>query len=610
MSFGGAECSTGANPLAQLSKHVQKDGSLMRERLAPGLAGQLPIDGSLRSTPQEMAAADKAMMDNFFAQEQAAAAGDPFAMEAIRREISLMQAGPTAAPQMPVHQHHAPIAAPQNWAAEFGPEQQHARVHSPAGFDAAEFASFQAPVQSPAAGQHQHAHQHQRPYFRPQGYNMLGGLRLQGMQGMPQHQAPVVQGKGKEKMVELDDQNWEKQFAELELSGRELSEEEQAAAIERELNEQGAAFEDFESVWKGIEADQAENGMLDTNWLDEFDSTKTWTPQDSMTTTLPNMGEYTFEPENPYADLKNAFEEGKRILESGGNLSLAALAFEAAVQQDPKHVEAWTLLGAAQAQNEKEAPAIRALETAVRLDEKNLQALMDLAVSYTNEGYDSSAYNTLERWLLAKYPQLTPATPANSEQERIFTRERVTDLFLQAAQLSPDGQVVDSDVQVGLGVLFYGAEEYDKAVDCFSVALQFDYDARLKNHLLWNRLGATLANSGRPEEAINAYEKALEINPNFVRARYNLGVSCINIGCFEEAAQHLLGALSMHKVARDKASEQARDLGIDPVRILHNESTNLYDTLRRVFGQMGRRDLAERVVAGMDVDSFRNEFDF
>lgn len=347
----------------------------------------------------------------------------------------------------------------------------------------------------------------------------------------------------------------------------------------------------------------------------------------------PDLGHYMFEENNLFRDVPNAYEEGQKIMREGGNLSLAALAFEAAVQKQEDFVDAWVALGQAQAQNEKEAPAIRALEQALKLDANNLDALMGLSVSYTNEGYDSLAYRTLERWIGVKYPSLgIPTAGALGEEEDMgFTdrhalHEKVTNYFLEAAQLNPDGENVDVDVQVGLGVLFYGSEDYDKAVDCFTAALNSAHHGSLKRegeeHLLWNRLGATLANSGRSEEAIDAYSQALDIRANFVRARYNLGVSCINLGVLDQAAAHLLGALSMHRVmeseGRAKAAELLKDgHGNDVVDdafvnnlLQQNQSTNLYDTLRRVFTQMSRRDLAEQVGPDMDLDRLRGEFDF
>jgi peroxin-5 len=83
----------------------------------------------------------------------------------------------------------------------------------------------------------------------------------------------------------------------------------------------------------------------------------------------------------------------------------------------------------------------------------------------------------------------------------------------------------------------------------------------------------------------------------------------------------LLGALSMHRVieteGRQKAAEllsdgngNAVDDSVVEGLLAQNQSTNLYDTLRRTFGAMNRRDLSDRVGPDMDLDSLRGEFDF
>ena len=578
----------------------------------------------------------------------------PFAMEQMRRDLDGYR---TTVPRI-----HSP-----DWASEFDPGEQ-ARMEAafqvpksggfvPAGFTPAEFQRFQqierngsARVGSPTSHTPFQANRFDRQLGRDYTMNlgMMGSpYRPMSLQRRPSEQQTTAKGKGR--MVELDETGWEQQFAEMDAATQRDLDAEANAAMERELNDMDRSvlsetneFGDFESVWRGIQAETAnarsmmDNGeygmhmgeelpLRDFDTWDNFDSNFHDRYRDPM------MGNYIFEEENPFSATKDPFEEGVRIMNEGGNLSLAALAFEAAVQRDPQHVQAWCRLGSAQAQNEKESPAIRALEQAIKLDPQNLSALMGLAISYTNEGYDSTAYRTLERWISTKYPQILSPNDLTPEGDFGFTdrhvlHEKVTAQFIRAAQLSPDGEHMDPDVQVGLGVLFYGAEEYGKAVDCFEAALASTESGTTNEpqqaHLLWNRLGATLANSGRSEEAIAAYEQALTLNPNFVRARYNLGVSCINIGVLPQAAQHLLGALSMHRVVEREGMQRVKEvIGEDPRRntidegdvermMGMNQSTNLLETLKRVFNSMGRRDLMEKVEDGMDIEQFKGEFDF
>jgi peroxin-5 len=513
-----------------------------------------------------------------FAQQRAQLPGMP--VEAAWNMDKLHQSLPHQG--MPADQRH--------WATEFSPGLQGPQMTQAPGFSAGEFARFQnaSPGMVERTASPMAANQAGMMGYRPQFGGYAPPMGMMGMGGMSQFQPPpqVQQlDKGKGRMVELDDNQWEEQFKQLEQSDRDLDAEANAAinieleGIDRSVEDTGDQLEtetdhfgDFESIWRGIQAETQnarelaeeemfENGLGMDDWND-FDGLNTHTAE------TPSLGDYLFEQNNPFQQQTDPYAEGVEIMDSGGNLSLAALAFEAAVQKDPSHVEAWVRLGSAQAQNEKEIPAIRALERALSLDPGNLEALMSLAVSYTNEGYETSAYRTLERWVSVKYPQVITA-PLDEPKEIGFTQrielhQKVTDLFIQAAQLSPSGELMDPDVQVGLGVLFYAADDHSTAVDCFTSAIESGetgvVNQRQNMHLLWNRLGATMANSGRSEEAIQAYERALELRPNFVRARYNLGVSCINMGVLPEAAGHLLGALEMHRVDEVEARQKAREI--------------------------------------------------
>lgn len=317
----------------------------------------------------------------------------------------------------------------------------------------------------------------------------------------------------------------------------------------------------------------------------------------------------------------NFIEEGLKRMNSG-DIPAAVLLFEAATKSEPENVDGWRLLGISQAKNENDHKAIAAMKRCLALEPTNLEALMYLATSLTNESMPTEACYALQEWLKQhpKYKHLveeavptqdtssqiylgpTPLSKrwSTNNQNDIFMNgfyEAVRKGFINAALLSPDEP--DADVQCGLGVLFNVSGEFEKAADCFKTAVSVCHT----DHTLWNRLGASLANGGKSEEAMSAYREALLRYPGYIRARYNLSISCIILGAAREAVDHLLTVLNI----QDAGPESVRDtinIGRE-----HVTSSSVWSTLRSALMLLGRSDLFESLDE-RNLSKLNEEFEF
>ncbi|KAF9452729.1 TPR-like protein [Macrolepiota fuliginosa MF-IS2] len=631
MSFqslvSGSECAAPANPLSQVLKHTEGDRSLQQLHQLPSTAG-----------PSVANEQDLALARQFFDAQGPPTSFAPHPAELAR--LSQMpggQGGPNLheawAMEQQKQQAYRPLedSKQAGWVAEFGAPSQ---VTSPVSSTQQQSISARPEFQQ------------RNSYMSPMGmygssmpmYGMSGGM----FHGMNATHTMADQGKGKGKSREAD---FEAAFAQIAASLQEQSsrieevkdgvDDINEAMEKTKLHENSTSETDFQKVWEELQASElpppegdmakweAEFNQLMNAQRDELEDDygssmqKAWETNlgDFSTDSVPGgriefddegvpvLEPYIFEKNNKYMaepPTRSLLDEAKALLEQNGSLSEAALMLEAAIQKgqlgEGGH-EAWILLGETRNMDEREEAGMRALMEGVKKAEANGTpgpGMMSLAISFTNESYDKGSHSMLLRWLRATHPthpvpeETLSAMKTNSAWD---THTRITELFLDLTREHHSRGILDPDLQIGLGVLFYTNSDYDHAKDCFATAL----GTRPRDYLLWNRLGSSLSNGNKPEEALGAYREALSLRPTYTRAIYNVGVACLNIGAYKEASEHFLSAISLQESSTGDSNDQ------------------IWYTLRRALLSMERPDLANmaQVENKGNLDVFRREgFDF
>jgi len=233
-----------------------------------------------------------------------------------------------------------------------------------------------------------------------------------------------------------------------------------------------------------------------------------------------------------------------------GEIKSAISSCETELQLHNEHnAKAWYLLGKCHAEQDEDAKAIACLERSVEMDPYSPPALLALGVSHVNELNHGRALLYLQNWMThnPKYagldiPDATEDLYAETSQKETAFDEAQR-LLLSAMEHDPS----DAHVHEALGVVYNVSRDYDAAISSFQKALDLSPD---ENYSLWNKLGATLANANRSDEALPHYHSALQLRPKYARAWLNMAISHSNLKNYDEAARCYLQTLSLNPSAR------------------------------------------------------------
>ena len=220
------------------------------------------------------------------------------------------------------------------------------------------------------------------------------------------------------------------------------------------------------------------------------------------------------------AAAQSLYSQGLGIL-SRDDYARAVTFFEKAVDIDPNYAEAWYQAGFCYGMLGRHNEALKASRQAARLRPNWTETFVNIgASSYALGQYKEAAeaYRTAtkldETNPESQYALGLSLGKLNRTDEEILAYKR-------AVAVKPDhAHSIEK-----LGLAYFKQKRYAEAIQSFEQLKTYKPDAKTYNYL-----GESYLEIGKPEESLTAFNNAVSYNPDFDKARYNLGRAYLKQG--------------------------------------------------------------------------------
>lgn len=240
-------------------------------------------------------------------------------------------------------------------------------------------------------------------------------------------------------------------------------------------------------------------------------------------------------------------EQGLKCYEKG-DLPNAGRYYKQAIHLDPGNASAFLYLGILANEANQPQLAVSMLEQAISLAPELAPAYQNLGVALNKLGRKEEAANYFER-LASLDPDAGGKTSKASENEspplKTKTMNIPPDASLKKKKKQPpkvpEKPQPSNDQMQKVIQLYQTGNMAGTEQRCREMLKNFP-----ESYMLLNVLGAAVQAQGRIEEAIQAFDRMLGLNPDFAEGYYNRGVAFSELGQTEAAVQDYSRAVELN----------------------------------------------------------------